>query len=287
MATPQLSKDIDLDTSRIGTALGRSLAALAAVLLVLSGCGRTDPRSSTLRNILSSGELRVGTTGDFPPLTMKDRDGQLIGFEIDLVRALASSMELKVRFVVIPFAELIPSLERGEVDLAIAGMTITPERNARVAFAGPYLISGNTLLTRKRELAEAEDPARLDDPKLSFVVLESSTSARFVRAHMPKAKLITVPDNESGVKAVLAGEVDGIFADLQVCTVARLRNPDTELYLRYPPLTTEPLGIAIPAGAPLFLNLVANYLNTLENTGELAQMKARWLGDGAWLERLP
>jgi ABC-type amino acid transport substrate-binding protein len=254
---------------------------------VLDGCERGDARPSPLQHILSSGEMRVGTTGDVPGLTMRGRDGQLIGLEVDLVQALADTMNVKVRFVEIPFADLIPALERGEIELAVAGMTITPERNARVAFAGPYLISGNTLLARTRELADTEDPAQLDDAKLSFAVLDSSTSARFVRAHMPKAKLVTFPDNASGVKALLSGDVDGVIADQQVCTVARWRNPDAELYVRYAPFTTEPLGIAVSPGDPLFLNLVTNYLNTLEQTGELAQLKARWLGDGAWLERLP
>lgn len=274
-------------TSRYGSALPRALAALACVLLALTACERPAARSSPLQRILSSGELRAGTTADFPPFAMRDRDGQLIGLEVDLVRALADTMNVKVRFVEIPFAELIPALERGEIDLAVAGMTITPERNARVAFAGPYFVSGNTLLARTREVAETEDPAQLDDPKLSFAVLEASTSASFVRARMPKARLVTMPDNEAGVKALLAGEVDGVISDLQVCTIARWRNPDAELYLRYAPFTTEPLGIALPPDSPLFLNLVTNYLNTLEETGALAQLKAKWLGDGAWLERLP
>ncbi len=255
--------------------------------MALAGCERRDAGPSPLQHVLSSGELRVGTTADFPPLAMRDRDGQLIGLEVDLMRALATTMNAKVRFVEIPFSDLLPALERGEIDLAVAGMTITPERNARVAFAGPYLISGNTLLARDRALADTEELASLDDPKLSFAVLDSSTSASFVRTHMPKAKLVTFPDNESGVKALLAGEVDGVISDQQVCTVARWRNPDAGLFVRYAPFTTEPLGIAVSPGEPLFLNLVTNYLNTLEQTGELAQLKARWLGDGAWLERLP
>jgi polar amino acid transport system substrate-binding protein len=276
-----------LRTSRPGTAPRRALAALVCTLLALAGCDRPQAQSSALQNILKAGELRVGTSGDFPPLTMRDKSGELMGLEVDMVRALASTMNLKVSFKQIPFAELIPAVERGDVDLALAGMTITPERNARVAFAGPYLISGNTLLTRKRELAEASDPAQLDDPNLTLVAVEASTSARFVHAHMPKVKLVTVPDNESGVKAVVDGKADGMVADLQVLTVARWRHPDVELFVRYGPFTTEPLGIALPADAPLYQNLVTNYLNTLEETGELAQLKAKWLGDGSWLERLP
>jgi ABC-type amino acid transport substrate-binding protein len=53
------------------------------------------------------------------------------------------------------------------------------------------------------------------------------------------------------------------------------------------PFTTEPLGIALPPDDPLLLNLVTNYLNTLENTGELAQLKARWLSNGEWVAELP
>jgi polar amino acid transport system substrate-binding protein len=276
-----------LSTSRPGTALRTTLAAAFCALLVLAGCERRDTRPSPLQQILSSGELRVGTPGDVPPLSMRDRGGELIGLEIDLMRALASTMNVKMRFVEIPFSDLIPALERGEIELAVAGMTITPERNARVAFAGPYLISGNTLLARTRALADTEDLAQLDDPKLSFATLESSTSASFVRTHLSKAKLVTKPDNDACVKAIVAGEVDGMIGDLQVSTVARWRNPDAELHMRYAPFTTEPLGIAVAPGDPLFLNLVTNYLNTLEKTGELAQLKAKWLGDGAWLEQLP
>jgi ABC-type amino acid transport substrate-binding protein len=276
-----------LSTSRPRSVLPRALPALACALLALAGCERSAAPAGPIQRILAAGEIRAGTTGDVAPLTMKDRDGKLIGLEIDLVQALADTMNVKVRYVEMPFAELIPALERGEIDVGISGMTITPERNAHVAFAGPYFISGNTLLSRKRELAELEDPARLDDPSLSIAVLESSTSEAFVRARMPKAKLVALPDNDAGVRALLEGKVDALIADLQVCTIARWRHPEAELHLRYAPFTVEPLGIALPPNSALFLNLMTNYLETLEETGALAQLKARWLGDAAWLERLP
>jgi ABC-type amino acid transport substrate-binding protein len=53
------------------------------------------------------------------------------------------------------------------------------------------------------------------------------------------------------------------------------------------PFTTEPLGIALPADDPLLLNLVQNYLHTVEDTGQLTMLKARWLSDGSWLDQLP
>ena len=276
--------------------MSRSARHVATMLLLfwsalaLGGCGSPREASasgSRLQRILAAGQLRVGTSADLPPLGMRDKSGGLIGLEIDLVRKLGQAMDLEVQFVEKPFAELLPALERNEVDMVVAGLTITPERNARVAFAGPYFISGASILSMSQELTEAEDLAGLDRPERTFVALESSTNAAFVRKNMPRARLVTVSTNDAGVKMVLSKEADALIADLQVCTLAQWRNPDAGLQARLDPLTTEPLGIALPPDDPLLLNLVTNYLNTLENTGELAQLKARWLSNGQWVAELP
>jgi ABC-type amino acid transport substrate-binding protein len=65
------------------------------------------------------------------------------------------------------------------------------------------------------------------------------------------------------------------------------RNPNAGLSTSKVPLTAEPLGIALPADDPLFVNLVQNYLTTLEYTGLLSEFKARWLAEGAWVSELP
>jgi hypothetical protein len=64
------------------------------------------------------------------------------------------------------------------------------------------------------------------------------------------------------------------------------RHPDAGLVPPASPLTAEPIGVAIAPGDPLLVNLVENYLDTLEQTGLLTQLKARWLSDGAWLREL-
>lgn len=265
---------------------------LLGVVLALQACARLDVTpgaagSPSLDRILASGELRVGVSADLPPLNMRDRDGNIVGLEIDLVRALGDAMGLEVRLVERRFADLLPTLERGEVDLVVAGLTITPERNARVAFAGPYFISGTSILSKSREIANVQDPSALDDPERTFVALEGSTSARFVRDRLPRARAITVPDYEAGIQMVIDDRADGLVADFQVCTLAQWRHPDAGLHALMTPFTTEPLGIALPPRAPLLLNLVTNYLNTLENTGTLAQLKAKWLSDGSWVSNLP
>jgi len=244
------------------------------------------PGPSRLQQILDRGELRVATSADLPPLTWRDKSGEITGFEIDLVRALAEAMRLDVRFVVRPFPDLLATLEDGEADLVIAGMTMTPERNARVAFAGPYFVSGTAVVARSEAIARAADAGELDDAKLRYAALADSTSAEFVARELPRAKLVETRDYEAAVALLLGDQVDGIVADFLACQAAVWRNPEADLAISTP-FTTEPLGIALPADDPLLLNLVQNYLNTIDHTGQLVTLRARWLADGWWLSELP
>ena len=270
----------------------RQRTALPVWVLVLAACqslpGDTprQPPDARLQQILASGELRIGVSADRAPLNMKNREGEVVGFEADIVQALATAMGLELRFVVKPFAELIPSLERGEIDLAISGMTMTPERNARVAFAGPYFVSGMSVLARARAITDVEDPRALDLPGRRYAAVAASTSARFISDVLPQAQLVTVADYDAGVQQVIEGRVDALFADGLACSVAVWRHPDAGLSTLATPFTVEPLGIALPADAPLLLNLVDNYLDTLDHTGMLASFKARWLADGGWLAEI-
>jgi polar amino acid transport system substrate-binding protein len=261
---------------------------LFAVLSFALACQPlASKQGGDLHRILERGELRVGISGDLPPLHMKNKAGELIGLEVDLVTALAEAMRLELRLVEIPFPRLLDELEAGNVDLVISGLTMTPERNVRVMFAGPYFISGTSVLTRSEEIAREQDPQELDAPGRSYAALEGSTSARFVREVLSESTLVTTPDYPTAVAMVIDGKVDGMVADFQACMLAAWRHPDAGLLAMRTPFTIEPLGIALPPDAPLLLNIVSNYLGTLEDTGILAQLKAKWLGDGAWLSELP
>jgi polar amino acid transport system substrate-binding protein len=262
-----------------------ALAACESFPGARGGAGAaTSPR---LKKIIASGELRVGLTGNQPPLNMRDKQGEIIGLEVDLMQALGQSMGLAVRLVPTPFAELLPALEKGDVDLVISGMTITPERNARVAFVGPYFISGKSVLTKSETLANVTDSTELDDPKRTYAALAGSTSEDFVREALPTAKLVSTPDYDSAVQMVIADEVEALVADFPICRISVLRHPEAGLSTLVTPFTIEPLGIALPADDPLFVNLLQNYLNTLEGTGLLTRFKAKWFAEGEWLSELP
>ncbi|MGD9274804.1 MAG: transporter substrate-binding domain-containing protein, partial [Desulfobacterales bacterium] len=140
----------------------------------------TSP-SPVLDRIQQRGELVVGTAAGMPPLSMTTKGGEIIGLDADLSRYLADAMEVKLRLEPMVFKDLLPSLEAGNIDMVISGMTMTAHRNLRVAFVGPYLISGKGLLTREATLAATKDPDAIDLAEVRLTALAGSTSADFVR----------------------------------------------------------------------------------------------------------
>ncbi|MDJ0789239.1 MAG: transporter substrate-binding domain-containing protein [Myxococcota bacterium] len=270
----------------------RILPALAVLLLALAcqvplAQPGAEPSGTRLRQVLADEVLTVGLSGDQPPLNMTTRNGDVIGFEVDLALSLAESMGVEARFVTRPFGELIETLERGEVDIVISGMTMTAERNARVAFAGPYFVSGKSVLTKSASLANAESAVALDDPNRKYAALAGSTSEAFVRKVMPTAQLTTAKDYETALSLLISDQVEAVIGDYPVCAYEAMARPAAGLIALTTPFTVEPLGIAIPAGEPLFVNLVQNHLTTLKETGLLTQFKVKWFSKADYMAEMP
>ncbi len=239
-----------------------------------------------LDRILEKGELVVGTSGQQPPMTVRAKSGEIIGLDIDIARAVAQGMGIDVKFVTLPFAELLPNLEAGKVDMVISGMTITPNRNRNVAFVGPYYVSGKGILALEKRYAELQDANGLNAPEVVVATLENSTSQKFAETLMPKAKLALSPSYDGAVDLLLNSKADVMVADLPFCAFAAYRHQEKGLSAGKSPLTFEPLGIAMPEDA-LLINWVQNFLNTLQGTGQLKKLHKKWLDGGSWIEQVP
>ena len=262
------------------------LIVLVLALGLLSACvGMMGP--PVVNRIQQKGELLVGTAGNMPPFNMTTKDGKIIGFELDLAQYLASAMNVKLRIQTMPFAQLIPALEAGKVDMVMSSMTMLTERNMKVAFVGPYFISGKSLLTKTRTFLSVEDPSEINRPAMTLVALEGSTSQLFVEELIPKATLIRAKDYDEAVQMVLQGKAQAMVADYPICVISVFRYPDAELATLLTPLTYEPIGIALPANDSLLINLVENFLEAFEGSGELDELRERWFEDGSWLRKLP
>jgi len=268
--------------------------ALALVVLGTLACASTGggPSSSpanapVLSAIVERGTLRVGMSGDQPPFNVVSKRGELIGLEVDLARALANSLGVELELVQRPFGTLLGALDAGEVDLVMSGLTMTPERNMKVGFVGPYFVSGKAILTKNETLARSDEAGDINKRTVRLAALAGSTSERFVQEVTPEAQLTSVQSYDEAVQAVIDGSVDALVADFPICVISVFRNPDAGLISLSSPFNFEPIGIALPANDPLFTNLVQNYVNLLEGTGLLEELRARWFVDAAWLDELP
>jgi polar amino acid transport system substrate-binding protein len=268
----------------------KRLAAVVGLCLalVLGGVAlAADPSSPTLARIVKNQELRIGMSGSQPPFTMRAKSGELIGLDVDAANALANAMGVKLKLVQKPFAELLPALERGEVDLVMSGLTMTPERSLKFNFAGPYYVSGKSVLTKSRELAGYGQAADFNKKGLTLVALEGSTSQAFVKNVLAETELATAPDYDAAVKMVATGKADAMVADLPAIVVYLARHPDMGLMPAGALLTTEPIGVALPAGDAQLETLVSGLLNAAKSAGKLDQRADYWFKGVDWLKELP
>ncbi|MGZ6202764.1 MAG: transporter substrate-binding domain-containing protein [Thermodesulfobacteriota bacterium] len=258
------------------TALGQVFAA-----------GEIKSLSPVLDRIVAKKELVVGTAASMPPLNMTTKDGQVIGMEADLARYFANGMGVKLSLKSMRFNDLLPALGKGQVDMVLSAMTITPQRNMRVAFAGSYFASGKSILTKKQNVESVDEIEKMNNPEKVLVALKGSTSQMFVEKMMPKAKLMLSDDYDQAVAAVKNDKAIAMVADYPICFVSIHRYPDVELATLTKPISYEPIGVALPASDPLLVNWVQNMLSFLEKTGELESLTQRWFKDTSWISQLP
>jgi ABC-type amino acid transport substrate-binding protein len=269
----------------------RLLCSLAAIVGLLSGCAEMNraPEPSTspvLDRILSRGELRVGMSGDMPPLNMTTKDDKIIGLDADLAALIADAMGVKLNVQKMAFARLLPALEAGSIDMIISNMTMTPGRNLKVAFVGPYFTSGKGLLTKRSALGDAMKMEDLNNINYTFVALKGSTSEAVTRQGAPLAKLVTADSENEGVQIVIDGKADGMLADFPICVVAAHRFPASGLVPVKAPITYEPIGIAVPRGDPQLVNWLQNFLSGIEKAGYMRDLGQKWFAKPTWIDQL-
>ena len=234
--------------------------------------------TSTLTSIKQSGELVLGTSANMPPMTGTNEDGKNIGFDIHLARLMADSMGVKLNIKTIPFDNLLSALETGDVDVVISNMTMSPSRNMRVAFVGPYMTSGKCIITKKEGLAKAEATENLNSPDVRLTALKGSTSIEFIKSLLPEATITLVDDYDSAVSLINEDKAGGLITDYPICLSMLQRYPNSGFVSLFSLLSYEPIGIALPAGDSLYINWTENFLKRLVGLGAIDELKVRWFG---------
>ncbi len=267
--------------------LNKFFVLIAAVFSLSVSNTLADSASPVLDRVIETKELRIGMSGSQPPLNVKSRTGELIGYEVELAGGIASAIGAKLKIVTMPFGKLLGALNDGKVDMVMSGMAITAERSTQASFIGPYLMSGKSILTKSEVLARASSSESFNKADLKLAALENSTSQKFVELVAPEATLIKVQDYDEAVEKILSGEIDALVADMTICLLTILRYPNEGFVTTKSPLSVEPIGIAVPRNDPAFSELIRNYVDAYGKIGVLAKLRKKWFEDDKWIAALP
>jgi polar amino acid transport system substrate-binding protein len=202
-------------------------------------------------------------------------DGQLEGFEIDLVRRLAQAIfgdPGKVRFKAITTAERVPAVRDGTVDVVVDAMTITCARRRQVAFSTVYYDAGQKILV------PADSPARTVTDLAGRPVCATlgSTSLDTLEKQRPEPKPYTVAQRTDCLVAMQQGLVAAVTSDDSILLGFRAQDPNTRI--TGPRLADEPYGMAISQAHPDFVRFVNGVLAGMRRDGSWHALYAHWLG---------
>ncbi|HZY37141.1 MAG TPA: transporter substrate-binding domain-containing protein [Mucilaginibacter sp.] len=179
------------------------------------GYGQNQPiRDSTSRldQIVKSGVLRIGAPGDYAPFAIA-RGDSLYGADIKLGRALAAAMGVKPVFIKTSWTKLAADMQNNDFDIALGGISITPERSALASFSVPYHSGGKTFLCRREDSARFSNVMNINKPGVRLIENRGGTNESVARALLPAATLIVYPDNIGIFNEIVAGRADVMITD--------------------------------------------------------------------------
>lgn len=238
-------------------------------------------QESTLEQVMKRGVLRVGMS-TFVPWAMKDKNGDLIGFEIDVAKRLAKDMGVKVEFIPTKWAGIIPALLTGKFDIIIGGMGIRPDRNLKVNFSNPYDYTGQSLVANKKlapGLTKLEDFNR---PDFTISVRLGSTSVGAVKKYLPKAKMVMFDDESQAYQEVINGKAQAMVGSAPTPAFQAIKYPDV-LYLPFQgTFAREPIGFAVTKGDYDTVNYLNSWITVVDAEGFLKEKRHYWFETKDW-----
>lgn len=254
-----------------------SILSLCFVIF-LSGCTKKADTFDTLDKIVQRGKIVVGVKYDAKPFGYLNKNGEPIGLDVDLAHQIAESIfgdESKVEFKPVTSSNRILMLNRGDVDMLIATMTITGQRKSVVTFSQPYYFTGQSILVPHD--SKITSMADLNGKKV--IVIFGSTAENNLRLLAPNAEIIGFKTYISGYNALKSGMADAMVSDDSILLGFSLDDPAVKLLPQK--YSLEPYAIAFkkdPSSARL-KDKVDFTLKYLKNSGKLNVLRHNWLNN--------
>ncbi|MDQ0738107.1 transporter substrate-binding domain-containing protein [Pseudomonas sp. W4I3] len=232
------------------------------------------------------GVLKVGTTPTYVPFEMTDKQGRIVGFEIDLLHAMSRALGVELELVAVPYPELLSGLMAKKFDLIGSGMTVTQERNLKLNFSDSFIVVGQTVLLHPRLAGTVTSIEDLDETGYRIAVIEGTTGEAAAQRFLGAARLKSFATPEEGVREVVEGKADAFIHDAPYNLIAMARPENSSLLTLEQPFTFEPLAFGLKKGDYDSLNWINHFLNQVAQDGTYDQLHDKWFKDTAWIAEI-
>jgi glutamine transport system substrate-binding protein len=250
---------------------------MLSIMLVLAACGTDKGGSSGASSGDSKGKYKVGIDNTYPPFEF-EVDGEVTGIDIDIISAIAKNQGFEIEFDAMDFGGIIPAMQADQLDIAIAGMSITEERKKVVDFSDPYFDAGLTLVIDEK----TTDIKAIEDLKGKTVAVKNGTTgAKFATDNESKYgyKVVQFDDSPAMFQEVQNGNADALIEDYPVIAYAISQN-SLGLQIVGERLNGDQYGIAVLKGKNSdVLKKINDGLQELRDSGEYDKILDKYLGE--------
>ncbi|AQA19075.1 hypothetical protein BST95_13320 [Halioglobus japonicus] len=224
----------------------------------------------------AAGVLIVGLSADYPPLHFK-QDGKIYGVEPDNARAVGKILNMRVELVELPFEELLPALDAGDIDVIMSGISITDARLEKMRFSEPYLKVGQMPILHQSKLGTHSQPWAIYREGVRVGVEPYTTGARFAEANLENAKLKYFDNPDAAFDGLRADEIDLYLHDAPTSWQLANAPENGDLISLYTPLTEEVLAWVVQKDNAALEQELNRALELMRANGSLQYILNRWI----------
>lgn len=247
------------------------IALVVFSILAVSGCSDNQEETS----VEEMPTYVVGTEPTFPPFEMTDDSGDIVGFDIDLIKEIGEDQGFNVEVQHVGFDALIPALSSGNIDIIASGMTITDEREKEVDFSEPYINAGLAVAVA----SDNGDISSMDDLQGKTAAVQLGSTGAAKANELKDAGVLSEVKEFGAVNVVMMelinGGVDVVINDLPV-TEAYMIQQDGQIKIINDQLTSESYGFAVRSGNEELLTMLNNGLQNVEEDGTYDEIQAEY-----------
>jgi cyclohexadienyl dehydratase len=231
---------------------------------------------SRLERILETGTLRVGTTGDFNPMSFKDTaTGDYVGYDIDAVRKLAEDMQVEIEFVPTDWKTLVAGVIADKYDMTTSA-SLSVDRAKVAGYSDPYVEFATVPVAKAETAAAVEGWDALDVPEMKIAVTLGTVFEQQARAYFQNAEIITVEAPVRGYQEVLAGRADATITSNVDAAQLTQTHPELQVMTVDQPRSRRPGAFLLPQNDQVWINFVNHWVNLNHASGYFEGLQRKW-----------